>query len=229
MTVVTKGRKASQRVSVEAEAAKMVINPLVMERTDHPLWRHYDDLKDIVRDYVGSKSMGVADKFKVRAVNYMVWLYSPDTILNTKPVEPLTDRKYKALDLAGFKMDVRTNDYNGRIKDELYNLLDEDFVEMVLKYLRYRKNELWTEIVVTSEQHHEVTRLRLQPVSGKDSKQTMEAADTKKKLRMESKELWLDLKQYWDEFWEDHIDLKQEGEAKLYLSIEDRARINTGV
>jgi hypothetical protein len=158
----------------------------------------------------------------------MVWLYSEDTILNTKPVEPLVDRKYKALDLAGFKMDQRTNDYSDRIKEELFDLLDEPFVDMVLRYLIFQKNDLWTEIVVTSEQHHEVTRLRLQPVSGKDSKQTMEAADTKKKLRLESKELLMDIKQYWDEFWEDHMDLKTKCQEKLYRSIEDRARINVG-
>ncbi len=219
----TRGRKAGLRASVDS--SKMQFDPLVMERTDIPLWREYEDLKPIVQDYM----MGhTNDKYRIRAINYMVWLYSNDTILNTKPVEPLVDRKYKALDLAGFKMDAKINDYDDRIKSELYNLLDEQFVDMVLKYLIFQKNELWTEIVVSSEQHHEVTRLRLQPVTGKDSKQVMEAADTKKKLRIESKELLMDIKQYWDEFWEDHTDLKVVGQDKLYRGIEDRARINVG-
>jgi hypothetical protein len=217
------GRKAGLRASVDS--SKMQFDPLVMERTDIPLWREYDDLRPIVQEYMAGHTN---DKWRIRAINYMVWLYSEDTILNTKPVEPLVDRKYKALDLAGFKMDQRTNDYSDRIKEELFDLLDEPFVDMVLRYLIFQKNDLWTEIVVTSEQHHEVTRLRLQPVSGKDSKQTMEAADTKKKLRLESKELLMDIKQYWDEFWEDHMDLKTKGQEKLYRSIEDRARINVG-
>lgn len=221
------GRKQSTRSTVSEDAAKMQFNPLVVERTDDPLWRVYPELMDIVDPYVaGDKN----SKFKCRAVNYMIWLYSSDTILNTKPVEPLRDRKYKSLDLAGFKMDRAINDYSEQIKEQIYDLLDEDFVEMVLRYLVFQKNDLWTEIVVSTEQHHEVTRLRLQPVTGKDSKATMDAADTKKKLRIESKELIMDIKQYWDQFWEDHIDLKAVGQEKLssYMTIEDRARVNVG-
>jgi hypothetical protein len=220
------GRKKHLRESYAKEAARMKINPLVMDQTDRALWHKYPELKDIVYPYVEGKYN--KDQYRRRAVNFMVWLYSDDTVLNTKPIEPLRDRKYKALDFAGFKMNPETNDYDEQIMDELFNLLDMDFVDMVLKYLIWQKNDLWTEIVVSSEQHHEVTRLRLQPVTGKDSKQTMEAADTKKKLRLESKELLMDIKQYWDEFWEDHVDLKQVGQERLYRSIEDRARINVG-
>lgn len=220
------GRKAGIRSTVIEDAAKMVFNPLVAERTDKPLWGHYPELKEIVKEYIKGHATEI---YRIRAVNYMVWLYSADTVLNTKPVEPLVDRKYKALDLAGFKMDGRTGRYSERIMEELFNLLDEGFVDMLLGYLVYQRSDLFTEIVVTSEQHHEVTRLRLQPVSGKDSKQTMEAADTKKKLRLESKELIMDIRQYWDEFWEDHEDLKAVGQLKMYKTIEDRARVNTGV
>lgn len=231
MEKIKAGRKLGFTSTIEDEAKKMVFNPLVVRQTDG-LLEIYPELKKIpdILKYNRGGTLEQKDRiFRYKAIKYIVWLYSVDTILNVKPVEPLVDRKYKAADLAGFLLNKKTNEFPERVVKELFELRDPVFVMAVLSFLRFQKRELWSEIIVSEEQHYEAMRIRMAPASGSSSKSVIEAADLKKKLRIECKELMQDIRSYWDEFWEDNLDLKLLGQGTLYKSIEDRAKINTGV
>ena len=210
-------------------AKQMRFNPLVIVDRGQTLKTHYGELYEVddIRAYMESKDKAQRD-FKNRALKYMIWLYSKDSILNTKPQDLLRDRKFKALDLAGFYPSPNTKKHTPTVIKNLVELKDIRFVRAVLAFLREtQKNELWSEIIVTEEQHFEALRLRMTPVlKGNDG---MKQAEHKKKLAANCKELMIDIRQYWDEFWEDHLDLKQLGEDEIYMTIEDRAQINTGV
>ena len=217
-------------------AGFMRFNPLVTEsHTDTGLSSHYPELYEVedIKHFLvveEKKSAGEKTKDKIyrnRALRYMIWLYSKDSILNTKPQEALRDRKYKALDLAGFQVNHASKEYPSKIIRGLVELRDVKFMRAVLAYLReVQKKELWSEIIVTEEQHFEALRLRMEPVmKGNDG---MKQAEYKKKLAVNCKELMIDIRQYWDEFWEDNLDLKEVGKDEIYMTIEDRAKINIG-
>ncbi len=218
------------------KAGFMRYNPLIVDDTRNGLKTHYPDLyevKDIASfltiDKEGKSAIKIGNEriHRNQALRYMIWLYSKDSILNTKPQEALRDRKYKALDLAGFQLSPVSKKFTGKVIKDLVELRDAKFLRAVLAYLRDKqKNELWIEIIATEEQHFEAIQLRMTPVP--KGNEGMKQADYKKKLSAICKELMVDIRQYWDEFWEDNLDLKQLGSEEIYLTIEDRARINTG-
>ena len=219
-----KGGKKRLTPSMEEKAASMRYNPLVASSSEYSLKSHYPDLYEIEAIRTFSNLDGSPDNqiWRNKAINYMIWLYSVDTMLNVKPVEPLKDRKLKAAHLAGFRIDDETNRFDDKVILDLMELADHEFQEAVVQYLIHQKDELFSENIVCEEQHHELMRLRLVPAD------SAAEADAKKKLRLESKELVHDIRQGWDEFWEDHDDLREEGQAMAYKSIDDRARINLG-
>lgn len=215
-------------------AGFMRFNPLVSPDNRTGLSDHYPELYDVedIRLFLGiEKDDSVQAKmdkiYKNRALRYMIWLYSKDSILNTKPQEALKDRKYKALDLAGFQVNNASKDYPSKIIKGLVELRDVKFMRAVLAFLReVQKKELWSEIIVTEEQHFEALRLRMAPVE--KGNEGMKQAEYKKRLAVNCKELMIDIRQYWDEFWEDNLDLKELGKEEIYMTIEDRARVNVG-
>lgn len=219
-----KGAKKKLTSSMEEKAAVMRYNPLVASSCEYSLKSHYPDLYEIeaIRTFsnLGDSPDNVI--WRNMAVNYMIWLYSVDTMLNVKPVEPLKDRKLKAAHLAGFRIDDETNRFDAKVILDLMELADKEFQEAVVQYLISQKNELFSEIITCEEQHHETMRLRFTKAES-----ARDAID-KKNLRIESKELVHDIRQGWDEFWEDHDDLRDEGQVMAYKSIDDRARINLG-
>lgn len=219
-----KGGKKRLTPSMEEKAASMRYNPLVASSCEPSLKSHYPDLYEIEAIKAFSNLGDGPDNqiWRNKAIRYMIWLYSVDTMLNTKPVEPLKDRKLKAAHLAGFRIDDETNRFNNKVILDLMDLADQEFQEAVVQYLIHQKNELFSEIITCEEQHHETMRLRF--ASAESAKDAID----KKNLRAESKELVHDIRQGWDEFWEDHDDLREEGQAMAYKSIDDRARINLG-
>lgn len=213
-------------------AEHMKYNPLVTTHTEQGLSTHYPELYEIeaIAEFLttGKDEKPAVQKFKNQALRYMIWLYSKDSILNTKPQEALKDRKYKALDLAGFQLGPLTKKFQPHVITKLVELREPKFMRAVLAYLRYsQRSELWSEIIITEEQLYEAHALRFAPVD--KGEKGMKQSIHKKVLATQCKELMIDIRQYWDEFWEDHTDLKKLGEDEVYMTIEDRARINTGV
>lgn len=144
--------------------------------------------------------VGLIDKESL--MRYIVILYSYDSYLNLRNPIPLSERKQRALSFANIKpCDDVTN--------ELLLLENDLILKMIQDFLIAQRNNLWTEIATTEQQYEEAIRLRLQPIkrSEKD-KDALTAADLKKKLRLDCKEMQVDLDRFYKQFYLDHDDLQ---------------------
>lgn len=224
---LNKGGRRKKESNVIAEKAEfMRYNPLIASSYDVSPIRVYPELSGVEGfvTYLNLADDETERKFRSRALWYAIWLYSNDTVLNTKPPENLPDRKLKALALTKFSQDDEGR-FDERVVADLMKLEDQDFVIAALHYLRHQKGDIFGEIIICEEQLYEAQRLRLAPV---DRSQAARDTEMKKKLRQESKELQLDIRAHWDEFFQDHDDLREDGIDLLYQTLEDRARVNTG-
>lgn len=139
---------------------------------------------------------------KENLMRYIVILYSYDSFLNLRNPMPLAERKNRALSFANI---TPSDD----VTNELLLLENDLILKMIQDFLIAQRNNLWTEIVTTEQQYEEAVRLRLQPISrGDKDKDQLTAADLKKKLRLDCKEMQVDLDRFYKQFYLDHDDLK---------------------
>ncbi len=227
MSAELKGRRKKLSTVIEEKAKMMRYNPLAASTSTVSPFYIYPELKDLegFKKFHGMASDEEDQKWRNMALWYLIWLYSIDSVLNTKPPEPLPDRKLKALSLAEFPTDREDKRFDEKVVSDLMQIGDPIFVLAVLHFLRHQKAEIWSEIIVSEEQHFEALRLRLNPV---DPANARNDTAMKKALRTESKELLHDIRALWDDFWADHDDLREIGQEVSYQNLEDRARINTG-
>ena len=154
---------------------------------------------------------------KDKLLKYIVVLYSYDSFLNQRNPIPLSERKQRALEFAGIEN-----------SDEVTNgllLLENDVVlAMIQDFLIAQRHNLWTEIVTTEQQYEEAVRLRLQPIksNAKDTEQ-LTAANKKKTLRIDCKEMQGDIENFYRKFYQGHDDVQEEV-RKRSTSLESIAR-----
>lgn len=150
--------------------------------------------------------IGLIDKHKL--MRYIVILYSYDSFLNLRNPLPLSQRKQRALSFAGIEP-------SDDITNELLLLENDLILKMIQDFLIAQRNNLWTEIVTTEQQYEEAVRLRLQPIKKSDKdKDQLTAADLKKKLRIDCKEMQVDLDRFYKQFFLDHDDVKNKVREK---------------
>lgn len=150
--------------------------------------------------------VGLIEKQKL--MRYIVVLYSYDSFLNLRNPLPLSQRKQRALSFA----EIEASD---DITNELLLLENDLILKMVQDFLIAQRNNLWTEIVTTEQQYEEAVRLRLQPIKRADKdKEQLTAADLKKKLRLDCKEMQVDLDRFYKQFFLDHDDVKNKVREK---------------
>jgi hypothetical protein len=145
--------------------------------------------------------IGVVPRWNLH--RYLVILYSADSYLNKKNPIPLPERKQKALIFA----EIENSD---DVTNELLLLENDLALKMIIDFLIAQKNSLWTEIVTTEQQYEEAVKLRMQPIDNKakDSEQ-LAAANKKRALRIDCKEMQGDIDSFYRKFFEDHDDVKQ--------------------
>ncbi len=181
----------------------------------------YPQLKSIksFTEYKGI-SKGGLDSDKV--IRYIIILYSEDSPLSKKPLPPLEERKYRAADLAGFKRDKKTDDFNENIVEQLFLLGDDEVIDMAMGYLQYLHSDLWIEINIIAQELEEYRRIRITPVNADADKDLLTAIEKKDKLRVSSGNMVKQLKEYTDIFYGDSLDLKSKSQKKR-STLESRA------
>jgi hypothetical protein len=144
--------------------------------------------------------------------------------LNQRPPIELPERKMRAAELAGFERG-KSGSFRKNVIDHLFNLENDQILDMVFDYLKHQNNHIWTEIQTTEQSLDEYTKLRLSPVSDDKDKDTLTAAEKKEKLRTFCNAMIKDLKDYYEEFFKDHDDVKESVAAeKKYFRVEDFAK-----
>lgn len=139
-------------------------------------------------------------------IRYIAYAYDFGSDLYTTftDVQKIKDA---AADLAGFKR----NDKTGKFEDEVYEILEmknKEVNDMIFAFLQILNHHIWTQIVVNEQMFWEYSRLLAEPVDGQGSKDILQAADIKKKLREEIKAITTDLKELYNQMFGDHDDLK---------------------
>ena len=143
-----------------------------------------------------------------KLIAYVVLLYSKDSFLNKRPIENLRDRRTKAATLVGL-------DYEDeRIIQYLFNLDNDKILDLILGYLIYQNNTLWTERTTIEIQMDESQRIRMRPVDSDKDKDLLEAFNKKASLTLHFATWYKILKEYDAEIFFDHDDVKEKNKRQ---------------
>lgn len=144
-----------------------------------------------------------------RLVKYIIMLYDKGTDLVDEFRNNLQGRKDAAAIEAGYE---RVNGKWPENVQKFMDIRDQDAMHAILAYLKGQRYHVWTEIVVTEQELDEFHRIRFSSITtGKKKKaesDTIKAANEKDKLK-EACELRIkSLETLYNQFYEDHTDLK---------------------
>ncbi len=163
-----------------------------------------------LQDYKEFSMYPHADRNNV--IRYVIYLYDRNSDL-VKEYSVLQRRKEAAAELAGFKR----NDKDGKFKEEVYSMMsltrdekgDSPINDMIFCFLKMQDEMLWSLIVINENMFEEYMKLLMDPVFGKDSKNMLEAANLKTKLKGEVKEIRSDLAAFYSELYGENVELKE--------------------
>ena len=188
----------------EKEFSKIEFNPVDKK----PLTTVYPKLKEIV---------GSVDDKQLRYIVLMYDINSP--LRNHYP--DLAKRKEFAADLAGFDLmkDDVTTLFEFRIKNDQDEYVpDEEFLDIISKYLRYQNNWVWSMIVSNSEAFYEYNRRVMMPVDGARDKDILQAINIKTQIMTSQDEIYQRLQKYYKDL--------SGGDGQLEEALVKRKRIN---
>lgn len=188
----------------EKEYKKMEFDPVVKK----PLTTQYPKLKEIV---------GSGDD---RMIRYVILMYDVSSPLRQHYPE-LGKRKEFAASIAGYdlmKEDV-TCLFDFKINDEPY----EELIELVMKYLKYQNNWVWTMIVSNSEAFYEYNKRVMMPVEGNKDKDILQAINIKTQIMTSQDEIYQRLQRYYRELSGGDSDLEEAIKVRKRLRPEEIA------
>ncbi len=107
----------------------------------------------------GQKSAQQSERVPIReTIVYIILLYSKDSFLNKKPVEPLPTRIFKSARLAGL------NTEDEAIQKAIFELDNESVRDTVVDYLIYQNVSKWSNRCAIEAQMAENLRIRFKPI-----------------------------------------------------------------
>lgn len=181
---------------------------------DVNLFKEYPDLNKIK----GLKTKS-ADNQKV--LRYGFLLYDPKSKLLTD-ISHLTDRKEKALSMAGYK---KGDDGWEREADEILKNLNEDVREVLFVVIsQVFHDRKFREYHLKMQELSEFTKLRWEPVKGEDK---LKDAVLKKSLREQCNDLHEEIDVYEGILWGDDKDIKKYAEKIMLTNPEQVAAAYT--
>lgn len=177
-------------------------------------------------------------------VKYVVLLYSKDSILNKKPMPPLDERRSKAAFMAGLDPEDQA------VKDIVFDLMGPRLRTLILEYLIYQNQMIWSERCIIETQIQENQRIRFKPIQNKtasvvkkkrkkdeeedeepednreeDDKYILDASNKKYSLTDHFKKYYALLREYDAEIFGDHDNVKAvASKRKERTSLENMAQ-----
>lgn len=164
----------------EREYKKMEFDPTVKKQ----LTVFYPKLKDIV---------GVGDD---RMIRYVILMYDVNSPLR-KHYPELGKRKEFAASIAGYDLmrDDVVSLFDFKINDEPY----EDLIDMIMSYLKYQNNWVWTMIISNEQAFFEYNKRVMLPVEGNRDKDILQAINIKTQIMTSQDEIYQRLQKYYRE------------------------------
>jgi len=188
----------------DKEFTKIEFNPTVKES----LTTAYPKLKDIV---------GEVDDKQIR---YVILMYDVNSPLRHHYPD-LSKRKEFAADIAGYDLmlDDVTTLFEFRIKNEIDEYVpDEDLVNVIMKYLKYQNNWVWSMIISNEQAFYEYNMRVMLPVEGARDKDILQAINIKTQIMTSQDEIYQRLQKYYKDL--------SGGDNLLEEAISKKKRIN---
>lgn len=158
----------------QTEFSKLEFNPTIKK----PLTQAYPKLKQLVGE--------VDDKM----MRYVILMYDQNSPLRHHYPE-LHKRKEFAADLAGYDGDV-VQLFEFKLEDGPY----EELIELVMKYLKYQNNWVWSMIVSNENAFYEFNKRVMLPVDGTKDKDILQAINIKTQVMAAQDDIVTRLKKY---------------------------------
>lgn len=186
----------------DIEYSKMEFNPVVKKS----LTVVYPKLKEIVGE--------VDDKM----IRYVLLMYDVNSPLRYNYPD-LFKRKQLAASAAGYKLDTEdvTELFDFKIKKGDEYETHEKLLDIIIKYLKYQNNWVWSMIVSNSEAFYEYNRRVMMPVEGNRDKDILQAINIKTQIMQSQDEIYQRLQRYFKEL--------SGGDDKIEDAITKRKRI----
>lgn len=166
----------------EKEYNKMEFNPTVKKS----LTAEYPKLKEIVGD--------VDD----RMIRYIILMYDVSSPLRQHYPE-LGKRKEFAASISGYdlvKDDVTCLfDFKIKVNDEYEPY--EELLNLIIKYLKYQNNWVWTMIISNEQAFFEYNKRVMMPVEGSRDKDILQAISIKTQIMTSQDEIYQRLQKYY--------------------------------
>jgi hypothetical protein len=167
----------------DTEFLKVEFNPTVKKN----LTTIYPKLKDIV---------GVVDDKQLR---YVILMYDINSPLRHHYPD-LVKRKQFAADLAGYDLmkDDVTTLFEFKIKNDLDEYVpNEEMLKVIMKYLKYQNNWVWSMIVSNEQAFYEYNMRVMMPVDGARDKDILQAINIKTQIMTSQDEIYQRLQKYY--------------------------------
>lgn len=167
----------------DTEFLKVEFNPTVKKN----LTTVYPKLKDIV---------GLVDDKQLR---YVILMYDINSPLRHHYPD-LVKRKQFAADMAGYDLnkDDVTTLFEFKIKNDQDEYVpNEDMLKMIMKYLKYQNNWVWSMIVSNEQAFYEYNMRVMMPVDGARDKDILQAINIKTQIMTSQDEIYQRLQKYY--------------------------------
>jgi len=118
-----------------------------------------------------------------RMIRYVLLMYDMNSPLREYYPE-LEKRKQFAASTAGYDLDKDdvTGLFDFKIKVEEEEVVYEELLNLIVKYLKYQNNYVWSMIVGNEQAFYEFNKRVMIPVDGTRDKDILQAVDIKNKL-----------------------------------------------
>lgn len=196
----------------EKEFLNLEFNPTVKK----PLTTVYPKLKSIVGD--------VDDK----VLRYVVLMYDINSPLRNSYPE-LGKRKEFAADLAGYDLveDDVTELFEFRVKVGEDYEPNDDLLDMIIKYLKYQNNWVWSMIVSNEQAFYEYNRRVMMPVDGAKDKDILQAINIKTQIMSSQDDIYQRLQRYFKDLSGGDGELEEVLTKRKRIRPEDIANVQT--
>lgn len=188
----------------EREYKKMEFDPTVKKS----LTAQYPKLKDII---------GSGDDKMMR---YVLLMYDVNSPLRQHYPE-LGKRKEFAASIAGYDLmkDNVVSLFDFKIDDEPH----EELLDMIIKYLKYQNNWVWSMIVSNEQAFYEYNRRVMMPVEGNRDKDILQAINIKTQIMTSQDEIYQRLQKYYRDLSGGDVNLEEAITIKKRLRPEEIA------
>jgi hypothetical protein len=194
----------------DKEYSKMEFNPIVKDS----LTIKYPKLKKILGD---------ADD---RMMRYVILMYDSSSPLRQHYPE-LGKRKEFAASIAGYDM----------IKDDVISLFEfkvkvgeeyepnEELLSMIIKYLKYQNNWVWSMIVSNEQAFYEYNKRVMMPVEGNKDKDILQAITIKTQIMNAQDDIYQRLQKYYRDLSGGDVNLEDAIKTRKRLRPEEIANV----